>query len=128
MARPLLPGSSPLWMAALFHLPVATNSQAGSPFMPSSKPSLHRLTFNWQLSLTLFFRLLYRTDFVTPIVFLITPQHGLHKQHCLFSYANRFCRNVFTRPFPSSCCLFLLIKNLLPSNGHHSIVCFVVIA
>jgi hypothetical protein len=35
-----------------------------------------------------------------------------------------FRGNVFTKPFPSSGRLFLLIKNLLPSNGRRSVVCF----
>jgi hypothetical protein len=36
--------------------------------------------------------------------------------------------NVLTEPFPISGRLFLLIKNLLPSNNHHSVVCFAAVA
>jgi hypothetical protein len=36
--------------------------------------------------------------------------------------------NVFTEPLPSRGCLFLLIKNLLPSNGRRSAVCFMAVA
>jgi hypothetical protein len=38
------------------------------------------------------------------------------------------CGNMFTELFSGSSCLFLLIKNLLPSNGHHFFVCFVAVA
>jgi hypothetical protein len=37
-------------------------------------------------------------------------------------------RKVFTEPFPSSGLLFFLIKNLLPSNGRRSVVCFSAVA
>jgi hypothetical protein len=36
----------------------------------------------------------YKTDFVAPIVFLITPRHGTRREHRLFSY---------TYPFPREC-------------------------
>jgi hypothetical protein len=68
-----------------------------------------------------FHRLSYRTDLVAPIVFLITPWHGPSTkrrfQHYLYCCMRIRCRgNVFTEPFPSSGCLFLLIKTRLPSN------------
>jgi hypothetical protein len=69
-------------------------------------------------------RFLYRTDLVAPVVFLISPWHGPHRQHCSVSYANRFRGNMFTEPFPRSGRLFLLIKNQLPSYRHCSVVCF----
>jgi hypothetical protein len=68
------------------------------------------------------------TDFVAPVVFHITPRHGPRRQSHSFSSANRFRGNVFTEPFPSSGRLFLLINDLLPSNGRPSIVCFVAVA
>jgi hypothetical protein len=40
----------------------------------------------------------------------------------------RYRVNVFTEPFPSSGRLFLLIKNLLPSNGRFSFVYFAPVA
>jgi hypothetical protein len=73
-------------------------------------------------------RLPYRTDLVAPVVFLITPRHGLCRQHCSFLYANRFCVNMFTEPHTSSGRLFLLVENLLPSNRCCSIVHFTAIA
>jgi hypothetical protein len=45
-----------------------------------------------------------------------------------FSYANRFRWNVFTQPFPSKGRILLLIKNLLPSKGRRSVVCFTAVA
>jgi hypothetical protein len=62
------------------------------------------------------------------LVFLITPRHGLRRQHRSFSYSNRFRGNVFIEPFPSRGRLFLLTKNLLPSKRRNSFVCFVAIA
>jgi hypothetical protein len=73
-------------------------------------------------------RLPYRTDLVAPVVFLITPRHGPHRQHCSFLYANHFCMNVFTELFPSTGCLFLLVKNLLPSKRCFSTVSFTAVA
>jgi hypothetical protein len=64
--------------------------------------------------LTLFFRLLYITDLVAPVVFLITPQ-TVHS-HMLF-----------TKPFLSRDRLFL-VKNLLPSTGRRYIACFAAVA
>jgi hypothetical protein len=68
-----------------------------------------------------FHRLLYRTDMVAPIVFLITPRHGPSRKRLFQPYLcccmRIRCRwDVFTDPFPSIGRLFLLIKNLLPSN------------
>jgi hypothetical protein len=64
----------------------------------------------------------YRTNLIAPVVLLITPRHGLRRQHRLFSYANCFCGNLLNEPFPSSGHLFLLIKNLLPNNRHRYVV------
>jgi hypothetical protein len=67
----------------------------------------------------------YRTDLAAPVVFFITPRHGLRRQH----HSQIHCSgNVFTEPFPSSGRLFLLIKNLLPSNRRRSVVCFAAVA
>jgi hypothetical protein len=68
----------------------------------------------------------YRTDLAAPLVFLLTTRHGptdntIHLHiHCQ--------GNVFTELFPTSGRLFSLIRNLLPSNGHRSVVCFTAIA
>jgi hypothetical protein len=66
-------------------------------------------------------RLQYRTYLVAPVFFLTTPRHGPRRQHRSFSYANRFRGDVFIETFPKSGRLFLLIKNLLPSNGRLSL-------
>jgi hypothetical protein len=44
------------------------------------------------------------------------------------SYMRIRCGNVFTEPLPSTGRLFLLIKNVLPSNGRLSVVCFAAVA
>jgi hypothetical protein len=55
----------------------------------------------------------YRTDLLSPAVFLITA----HVDNSFRSRTLIRCRgNVFTEPFSSSGRLFLLIKNLLPNN------------
>jgi hypothetical protein len=53
--------------------------QAGGLFTPTFQSSLHRL------SLTLFFRPLYRTDLVAQIIFLITPRHGSRRHNTVHS-------------------------------------------
>jgi hypothetical protein len=69
----------------------------------------------------------YRTDFVAPVIFLITPGDDLRRKHRSFSYAKRCRGNVFNEPFPSSGRLFLLIEKLLPGNSR-SVVCFAAVA
>jgi hypothetical protein len=82
----------------------ALKSSPNGGSLPTA-PSLHSLP--------------YRTDSVGPIVFLMTPRHGPRRQH-----HSRICchRDVFTEPFPSSGRLYLLIKNLLPSDGRFPVV------
>jgi hypothetical protein len=61
---------------------------------PHIKSSVHSLIFNWALNSLLQ---------TAPV---ITSQHGPHRKDC-----------------PSVAIQLLLIKNLLPSNGHYSVVC-----
>jgi hypothetical protein len=66
-------------------------------------------------------RLPYRTDLVAPVDFLMTSRHCSCRQHH-YHMRIRCSGNLFTESFPSSGCLFLLIKNLLPSDGRRSVV------
>jgi hypothetical protein len=69
----------------------------------------------------------YKTEFIAPIILLITPGDGLRRKHRLFSYANRCSGNVFTEPFPSSGRLLLFIENVLSGNSR-SVICFAAVA
>jgi hypothetical protein len=70
-------------------------------------------------------RLLYRTNLVAPVVFLGTARAA----NTVHSRMHIRCHgNVFTEQFPSRGRRFLLIKNLLPSNGRRSVVCFPAVA
>jgi hypothetical protein len=100
---------------------LVTASNSGDSLVSAIKSSLNGGSLSTDSFLH---RLPYRTDLAAPVVFLITSQHGLRRQHCSFSYANRFRENVFTEPFPKSGCIYLFIKNLLPSNGHRFFVYF----
>jgi hypothetical protein len=61
-----------------------------------------------------------------PSPFLITFRHEPRRKH---SFSVACCQgNVFKGPFSSIDRAFLLIKNLLPSNGSRSVVCIAVVA
>jgi hypothetical protein len=67
-------------------------------------------------------RLLYRTAFVAPIFFFVTPWHGPSRKHLFQKYLYccmriRCCGNVFTEPLPRNGFGILLISRSLRHNG-----------
>jgi hypothetical protein len=75
---------------------------------------------------TFLHRLPYRHDLVAPIVYLTSPRHA--QTIPFISYEYPLLRERVFRAVPYSGRLILLIKNLLPSNGRRSVVCFAAVA
>jgi hypothetical protein len=89
---------------------LVTASNSGDSSVSALKPSLNGGSLPTASSLH---SIPYKTDFVAPVVLLITPRHGPPRQHRAFSYANRFRGN--TR-HPATGFLIPFIKNPLPQQ------------
>jgi hypothetical protein len=123
VANRLLPGSSPLWTSAPIQLPLLqltprlaaishqTPSLLFTVWLSSDKCHLTFLQTPVQNWLGCPSYLLYTS--------LARPGNTVHSR--MLTVSAGMC---FTEPFPSSGLLFMLIKNLMSSNGHRSVVCF----
>jgi hypothetical protein len=105
--------------------PYFTVSDSRRPFL--SPPTTHRATVEvFDLACT------WDRAQLIPIVLLLTSRHGPSRKHRLrhFLYCWVWILPVgtclFAKALLSNSCLYLLIKNPLPSSGHCFVVCFAV--